>query len=206
MAVVKLWLLKKVKDASGQMLEEVNADRKRIQMYPFSSFDQMVREFTSDVAVTGDKLYNDYLMGITGGHLEFSDWITGVRVYRSDKPVDTLKWVNLPLGIDEYEHLKPKVKIEGKPDAEYVLIAVHVTQSLVEMLKTAFEFEESVSRHAGIKLTYLNINHALQVYLNRRLNDIYRLIASRMESRMVEEELKVEGKEPPKKAVRKEVS
>ena len=195
MATFKIWILKKINDASELMLEEVNIDRKRIGQYPFSAFDQMLREFTRDIAVTGDKVYNDYLTGITGGYLEFSDWMTGVRIYRSDQPVDTLKWVNLPLGINEHKSLKPKMKVEGKADIEYVLVAVHVTESLVEMLKTAFEFEESVSRHAGIKSTYLNITHALQVYLNRRLNDIYKIIMARIEGKRAEEELKVEGKE-----------
>ena len=207
MPVFKIFLLDKVKGAAEQMLEGVNIDRKKLNAYPFQGFDQMLREFVSDVAVTGDKYYNDYLSGVTGGHLEFYDWITGQLRYRSEQPVKTLKWVNLPLGIDDYESIKPQMKIVGKDSEPSFLAAVHVTGALAEKLKTAFEFEEAVSRHAGIALTYLSVNHALQVYLNRKLNEIFRVIAARHEVKKAEEELKVEGKEdkPPKKVVRKEV-
>lgn len=195
MVVFKIWALKKIVDEKEHLLEVVNADRVMAKIPSYPDFDMMLREAVRDIAVGGEKLYNDYLSGANGGFLEFYDWITGTLRFRSEQPVEKLRWVNLPLGTDDFKSYKPAVKIEGKGEIEYVLVAVHTTQGLAESLKTAFEYEEAVSRHAGMALTYLSISHALQIYINRRLNDIYRVMTARIEGKKVEEELKVEGKE-----------
>lgn len=199
--VFKIWILRDITEKKDDLLEQLNKDRKaaKTPLPSFESFDQMVREFSRDLGVLGEKLYNDFLSGSTSGHLEFYDLVTGNLIFRSENPVETLKWVNLPMGIETPNDYKPKIVIEGRAATKYDLYPINCTESLSEMIKTSLEFEEAISKHAKSKQHYDSVVHGLQIYVNRRLVDLNRITVAKDEGQKIEEALKVEGKEKEEK-------